>query len=71
VSVLVIDSDVFLIDCRYQRDAKYAVNRRFLDETAARQIERVTWNASHFAGKTRLKVVTLEEWLSSLVPASP
>jgi len=30
--VLVLDSDVFLIDCRYQRDAKYPINRRFLDQ---------------------------------------
>jgi hypothetical protein len=40
--MLAIDSDVFLIDCRYQRDPKYGVNRQFLDELAARQVERAT-----------------------------
>jgi hypothetical protein len=40
--VLVIDSDIFLIDCRYQRDPKYPVNRRFLDELVGRQVERAT-----------------------------
>lgn len=40
--MLVIDSDVFLIDCRYQRDPKYDANRRFLKETAARSVERAT-----------------------------
>jgi hypothetical protein len=40
--MVAIDSDVFLIDCRYQRDPNYPVNRRFLDELAARQIDRVT-----------------------------
>src|SRR5260370_41644216 len=40
--MLALDSDVFLIDCRYRRDAKYAVNRRFLDELVAGQVERAT-----------------------------
>jgi hypothetical protein len=41
-TVLAIDSDVFLIDCRYPNDTKYALNRQFLDELAARQVERAT-----------------------------
>jgi hypothetical protein len=40
--MLAIDSDVFLIDCRYQRDPKYGVNRQFLDELAKRHVERAT-----------------------------
>lgn len=40
--MLAIDSDVFLIDCRYQRDPKYGVNRQFLEESAERHIERAT-----------------------------
>ena len=39
---LLLDSDVFLIDCRYQRDAKFPVNRRFLDEIEAQDIRRAT-----------------------------
>jgi hypothetical protein len=153
--VLAIDSDVFLIDCRYQRDTKYPVNRRFLDEVESRGVERattlfnvleicgvltfnlnsnqlrtfyagfavrygvrvlspelpdrygdrmidllagrtlgailrrmafgdaltlltaeshpavttfVTWNASHFVGKTRLLVKTPEAWLADAIP---
>jgi hypothetical protein len=38
--MLAIDSDVFLIDCRYQRDVKYDANRRFLDELTIRKVER-------------------------------
>jgi hypothetical protein len=153
--VLALDSDVFLIDCRYQRDIKYPMNRRFLDEVESRGVERattvfnvleicgvltfnlnsnqlrafytgfairygvrmlspelpdrfgdrmidllagrtlgailrrmafgdalalltaeshaevttfVTWNASHFVGKTRLLVKTPEAWLADAVP---
>lgn len=40
--MLVLDSDVILIDRRYRRDSKYPVNRRFLDELAARGIDRAT-----------------------------
>ena len=40
--MLVLDSDVFLIDRRYQRDAKYPVKRRFLDELSARGVDRAT-----------------------------
>src|SRR4051794_34539420 len=40
--MLAIDSDVFLIDCRYPNDAKYQINRLFLDEITTRQIERAT-----------------------------
>jgi hypothetical protein len=42
MGMLAIDSDVFLIDCRYQRDPKYLVNRQFLDELAARRVARAT-----------------------------
>jgi hypothetical protein len=153
--MLAIDSDVFLIDCRYRSDAKYIVNRRFLDELAAQGVQRattlfnlleicgvltfnlnpdqlrafyanfasrygvrilapelperfgqrmvdliagralgvifrrvsfgdalamltaeshpsvttiVTWNASHFAGKTQRRVVTPEQWLARPMP---
>ena|SRR5437868_4591258 len=40
--MLAIDSDVFLIDCRYPNDAKYRSNRQFLDELRSRQVERAT-----------------------------
>ena len=40
--MVAIDSDVFLIDCRYQNDTKYALNRQLLDELAVRQVERAT-----------------------------
>lgn len=40
--MIVIDSDVFLIDCRYQRDVKYPLNRQFLDELATQGVERAT-----------------------------
>jgi hypothetical protein len=40
--MVAIDSDVILIDCRYQRDPNYVAHRRFLAELAARQIDRAT-----------------------------
>ena len=40
--MVAIDSDVFLIDCRYPNDTKHALNRQFLDELAVRQVERAT-----------------------------
>jgi hypothetical protein len=40
--MMAIDSDVFLIDCRYPNDAKYQLNRQFLDEVNARRIDRAT-----------------------------
>src|SRR5947208_3647754 len=40
--MLAVDSDVFLIDCRYRRDANYLVNRLLLDELAGGQTEGAT-----------------------------
>jgi hypothetical protein len=40
--VLILDSDVLLIDCRYPRDARYGVNQRFLQELATLNLPRAT-----------------------------
>jgi hypothetical protein len=42
VTMLAVDSDVFLIDSRYRRDANFSLNRRFLDELAGGQVEGAT-----------------------------
>jgi hypothetical protein len=36
--VIVLDTDVLMIDLRYVRDARYAVNRQFLDHARLQQI---------------------------------
>ena len=56
--MILVDSDVFLIDLRYQRDERFGGNRAFLDRLAisgqgATTIYKevttfVTWNARHF-----------------------
>ena len=60
--MILVHSDVFLIDLRYQRDERFGGNRAFLDRLAisgqgATTIYKevttfVTWNALHFRGRT-------------------
>jgi hypothetical protein len=40
--MLVLDSDIFLLDYRYQRDANYPANRRFLNELHTAGVPRAT-----------------------------
>ena len=64
--MILVDSDVFLIDLRYQRDERFGGNRAFLDQLAisgqgATTIYKevttfVTWNARHFRGRTEVDV---------------
>src|SRR4051794_30967530 len=42
VTMVAVDSDVFLIDSRYRRDANFPANRRFLDELARGEVEGAT-----------------------------
>src|SRR5436309_647079 len=42
VRVLILDSDIFLIDRRYTRAARYGANRGFLEELFSRGIARAT-----------------------------
>ena len=64
--MILVDSDVFLIDLRYQRDERFGGNRAFLDRLAisgqgATTIYKevttfVTWNARHLRGRTEVDV---------------
>ena len=40
--MIVVDTNVFVIDLRYPRDARYTQNRRFLEELASRGIGATT-----------------------------
>ena len=66
-----VDSNVFVLDLRYERDPLFAVNRAFLGALAAAEKYSppgstfVTWDSTHFAGRTAMRLSTPSEWLAT------
>ena len=49
-AVLLIDSDVFVIDCRYRKDLKYETNKKFLDFVLEKEKYTTTFNLMEIVG---------------------
>ena len=50
--MILIDSDVFSIDLLYQRDIRFAINRRFLDVIRGQSPATTVFNLMEVCGKT-------------------
>ena len=62
--MVIIDSDIYLIELRYQRDARYAINARFLDAVRSSAPAISIYTLMEVLGQLsfNLSAQTLAEW---------
>lgn len=58
--ILLIDSDVFVIDRRYRRDPKYEINKQFLDFVLEKEKYTTTFNLLEIIGILSYNLSTLD-----------
>jgi len=57
--MVLLDSNIFIIDRFFPRDAVYSKNRAFVDQAENYGPQAIiTWNTKDFSGRTRLPVLT-------------